>query len=427
MALFKPDTKTTVYANLMLLLAFSIPLHKTFSSLVIMLMVIFWLIESSPKTKFRKLIQPARSGYIIGFSAIYLFYVIGIFYSDAGFEIPQSRFILQVKASLLIFPLIFATVELERFDQRHLNRILIFFIAGCLASTLIILGNATYTFYSTDHTVDVFFYARLAKYHHPSYLSLIYAFAVAFLLTRFLRDQNITRSKTILNITLIIYFQVFISLLSSKAGIIGLFFLWGGVVIFILLKLKNRRWRAVYFSAAMALIFILLLLMNPTVIVRFKAAEKAMTEDYKSDSETLDGSVARILIWRSALEIISEKPVFGVGTGDVRDELVRKYRENNITPAIENEYNAHNQYLQTYLATGIAGLLSLMGSLALAFVVAFRSGNLLYFLFAVLFSFHIMVESMLDRQAGVVFYAFFNALLFYFALLQKKQSNLQLP
>lgn len=424
MALFKPDTKTTVYTQLMLLLAFSIPLYKTFSSLVILLMGIFWLIESSPGTKFRKLIHPARSGYIIGFSAIYILYVIGIFYSDAGFDIPESRFILQVKASLMIFPLIFATIELEGFSQKHLNKILVFFTAGCLASTLIILGNAIYTFYSTDHSIDVFFYARLAKYHHPSYLSLIYSFTIAFLISQFLRDQNMTRCKTILIVTLIIYFQVFISLLSSKAGIIGLFFLWGGVVIFVLSKLKERRLAAIYFSAAMTLIFLLLLVMNPTVVGRFKAVEKAMTEDYETNSETLDGSVTRILIWKSALEIISEKPIFGVGAGDVRNELVRKYREKMITPAIENEYNAHNQYLQTYLATGIAGFVALIGSLAVALVVALRSGNLLYFLFALLFSFHILVESMLERQAGVVFYAFFNTLLFYFALLQKRRSNL---
>jgi len=408
----------------MLLLAFGVPLHKTFSSLIILLLGLFWLIETSPAFKFRRLIHPKKTGYIIGFTAIYVFYFLGVFYSEGRLSNADTRFILQVKASLFLFPLFFATFDWDGFDPGHLKQILTFFVTGCLISSLIILGNAIYTYYSTDHSSGVFFYSKLAMHHHPSYLSLIFSFAIAFLISLMLTVQTLSRRKKILIISLIIYFQVFIVLLSSKAGIIGLIFLYAGVVLFAAFKMKNRLKVAAYLSAAMTFLFLLLLMLNPTVRLRFQAAEKAMKSDYEMRSDSLESSVARILIWKSALEIISEKPVLGVGTGDVRNELVKKYREKKITPAIENEYNAHNQYLQTYLASGIAGLLVLIGCLAVAFAMAIRSGNLLYFLFALLFSFHIMVESMLERQAGVVFYAFINTLLYCFSIHNMRRSEL---
>lgn len=368
--------------------------------------------------------HPKSTGYVIGFSTIYIFYFLGALYSEGMLSEPDTRFVLQVKASLLIFPLFFATFDPDDFDPTIIRKILILFVAGCMVSSLIILGNAIYTYYSTDHSSGVFFYSKFAMHHHPSYLSLIFSFAIAFLITQLIHIHAISLRKRIWIILLVLYFSVFIALLSSKAGIIGLFFLYAGVLLFAMIKMKGRLRVAIYLSTTMSAFFFFLLVLNPSVRVRFQAAEKSLKTNYEVRTDTLESSVARILIWKSAMEIIGEEPVLGVGTGDVRDELVKKYREKKIIPAINNEYNAHNQYLQTYLAAGIAGLLALIGCLTVAFTVALRSGNLLYFLFALLFSFHILVESMLERQAGVVFYAFFNTLLFYFALLQKRRSNL---
>jgi hypothetical protein len=46
-------------------------------------------------------------------------------------------------------------------------------------------------------------------------------------------------------------------------------------------------------------------------------------------------------------------------------------------------------------------------------VAAFRRKDYIYFFFIILFSMNILVESMFENQAGVVFYAFFNSLLFW--------------
>jgi hypothetical protein len=44
---------------------------------------------------------------------------------------------------------------------------------------------------------------------------------------------------------------------------------------------------------------------------------------------------------------------------------------------------------------------------------AIRRIHFIYFSFLAVFAFNILVESMLEVQAGVIYYAFFNALLFF--------------
>ena len=69
------------------------------------------------------------------------------------------------------------------------------------------------------------------------------------------------------------------------------------------------------------------------------------------------------------------------------------------------------------------GFLTLLASLLFPAWFAFRQKELLYLLFLALVSFHFLVESMLAKQAGIVFYAFFNTLLFYMAFSQKKEGS----
>ena len=55
-----------------------------------------------------------------------------------------------------------------------------------------------------------------------------------------------------------------------------------------------------------------------------------------------------------------------------------------------------------------------------ATIYAFRKKHLLYLLFLGIIAFNLLVESMFERQAGVVFYALFNSFLFYYAYSEDK-------
>jgi len=80
--------------------------------------------------------------------------------------------------------------------------------------------------------------------------------------------------------------------------------------------------------------------------------------------------------------------------------------------AFKLELNAHNQYLQTMITLGIIGLIVLLLNLILPALYSMEQKHYLYLVFLILIGFNLLFESMLETQAGVVFYAFFNAYLF---------------
>jgi O-antigen ligase len=349
----------------------------------------------------------------MGFGLLFLVYVAGSFYSEHITGKTGALFTLQVKLSLFVFPLLFSTIDVNLLKENWVHRITKSFVWGSLITSFIILNHAVYQYF-TDQSTTAFFYTRLSMTHHPSYLSLLFSFAIAILINWLISNNQKIDLKHFAVIGLILYFQMFIILLSSKAGIIGLLLVYVALIFMMLLKRRENIKFVSGLITSLVAVFVITLIMTPPAYQRFFAAERALESKLQSDSTAIDGSVARMLIWKSSLEIIREHPIIGVGTGDVNYTLLNKYREHHIVMAEEREYNAHNQYLQTYLGVGITGFLVLIGCLGLALLVAFKYSNPLYLSFILLFAFHILVESMLERQAGVVFYAFFNALLFYF-------------
>ena len=103
--------------------------------------------------------------------------------------------------------------------------------------------------------------------------------------------------------------------------------------------------------------------------------------------------------------------MIGVGTGDAKDALNKEYEKQNITNALTNKFNCHNEFYQVFVTLGIIGFLLLLVTIFFPLVHAFKTSNYLYAAFLLIIIFNFISESMLERQAGVMFYAFFNSLL----------------
>jgi O-antigen ligase len=123
-----------------------------------------------------------------------------------------------------------------------------------------------------------------------------------------------------------------------------------------------------------------------------------------------EGTESRVIILKSGWSVVSEHPVLGVGTGDVNDALEETYKTHAHRIEATLHLNAHNQYLQSWLATGLPGLFLLV---ALTLWPVFRRPNWhpwLFPAFLILCAMNFSVESMLETQAGVLFFSFFNSL-----------------
>jgi O-antigen ligase len=149
----------------------------------------------------------------------------------------------------------------------------------------------------------------------------------------------------------------------------------------------------------------------PYAVQRIGRAGEVVRAGRPADPGLVDGTAERMEVWKASLEVIRDHPVLGTGTGDVKDELIGKYSRDGMEGAFSQKLNAHNQYLQTFAALGIGGFLVLAAMILLPFLDAIRKRDLLYLMFLLVFGLNIAVESMLETQAGVVFYAFFNSFL----------------
>ena len=139
---------------------------------------------------------------------------------------------------------------------------------------------------------------------------------------------------------------------------------------------------------------------------------KAMFDAVKNYEKYLDGkqtttesTAARIMTWDASLKIIKENFWIGVGNGDTKQELLQKYNSLGYQGPARLQLNAHNQYLETMLYTGVFGLLILL-EIFIVPIVLLNKNKTFFWMFAITYGLHFLFESMLNTQAGVIFYLF---------------------
>jgi len=183
---------------------------------------------------------------------------------------------------------------------------------------------------------------------------------------------------------------------------------------------RKRMMTGIAITAAIIVSLVMVLLLVPEARMRLEKMQSQMEEPYSNEAP--NSITMRKVIWESAGEIISAHP-WGVGSGDANDALKEKYIEKNLLRPLNENLNAHNQYLQTTIATGIPGLILFIVAMLSALWAAVLKPDYGYLLFLILFLFCIITESMLESEAGVIFFSFFNSLLAVEALSGKRSAT----
>jgi O-antigen ligase len=120
----------------------------------------------------------------------------------------------------------------------------------------------------------------------------------------------------------------------------------------------------------------------------------------------------RYVIYTCSYEILKEHWLFGLGLGNVQENLDQCYSHVdyiNYDDFKVKNYNSHNQYLNAWLTYGILGLLFLIYYL----VASFNGGLKVHKALIIMVALCLLTENILEREAGVVFFVFFNTILFY--------------
>ncbi|WP_150452159.1 O-antigen ligase family protein [Arenibacter lacus] len=228
---------------------------------------------------------------------------------------------------------------------------------------------------------------------HPSYFAQL---IVLFLVTVIVNEnfKSLRRNK-IHFLFLLFPFFLFLIETSSRIAIISL------VSILLIHSINKLRFKGVLLM--MMFLFVIILFS-----VKFNYLGSKFTKIIDRNGEI---KVERYHRWKEILKVFNQEDrwALGVGSGDARLLYRKAYENGNFQLAFENNYNAHNQYLEFLVSNGLFGLIVYLFILGLfAYQTKLNKEALSFFIIILLFS---ISESFFGRSQGVLIFSFFYSFL----------------
>ncbi len=331
---------------------------------------------------------------------LYVWYLVGLIWSE---DMDYAWFDLGIKAGMGVVPLVVWRIPGHR--RTGGKDLMAWFVAGnVLAVVLCCMVALVRTVVERfdggpAYGAANFIASRFSLFLHPSYFALQACFALVILV--FGRAPALPqRMGTVFVVALL----VGILLCGSKMG-------WAALVV-VFIFLVVAQWRSpaarrklLLAGAAMMGVFLLLVVSSPYVKEKVDQLVDVGAGQRPAPDAT-GSSEVRELVWNAGGQLLREQWLLGTGTGDVKNELLKRYAELGYTHPLKQRLNAHSQLLQTPLTLGVLGglLLALLILVPLARTLLDR--DMTAALFVLLLAVNWAVESMLEVQAGVVFLVF---------------------
>tara|TARA_A100001015_G_scaffold148949_1_gene165179 strand:- start:59 stop:1306 length:1248 start_codon:yes stop_codon:yes gene_type:complete len=363
-----------------------------------------WILSFSYKEKLQCFIKNPPA---IAFVLLYLLHLLSILYTENSSEGWND---LRLKISFLLLPFFMMSVRFIYNEQRIF--ILKFFAVLMMLMALTDLMQA-FLEYLENGNQETFYYIHLpyllaSKVH---YVAWYYSFAIFISIYHLISSQS-NRAFWFLGLLILLFSLI---LLSSRALILAF------IVVFILsflkwfktAKVSRLMWAKILSIAAL---FMLSLVFIPAINLRLNDTVVELQKMFGYDIPKQTNP--RVFIWRYGADLIAKNPIFGFGVGDAKGELSVALEscdamfwngERNV-PIQNKNYNFHNQFMQTWAEVGIFGFLILLFIIIHPFLL--KNSHPLFLIFVGLTFIGCLTESMFERQAGVVLFAFMYPLLF---------------
>lgn len=320
----------------------------------------------------------------------YIFHVIGLLSSsNLGFATMD----LGMKSTFVLFPLYFTLVR----PKLDLTKLFQFFFYGCLFS-LMFYGCVGLVSYFHDGLFPMG--SAFSFWMHRGYYVTYLVLAFTFLFTEVIREQKLT----LINIGVLLLLISGTFFTESKMGIL-IILVNAFLLFFYFLKGKIGWLKSSFTLVIICLLTLFIVSKMLSGNNRFSGALYNLKIERINITST-ESTTARILMWETAFDLIRDNIILGVGTGDVKDELQKLNYEKGYIGVADSNLNAHNQFLNSWVALGIFGLISLLG-VFVTLCITKEFDNMLFvrFLsFSLLFVF--LTESFLEVQAGIIPFAF---------------------
>jgi O-antigen ligase len=379
-----------------------------------------WIPENSFNNKFYiKDFNSPRNILFILFIAYYLWLIAGLFYSSDTKLALSNLF---GRLSLVLFPYVLIkpgeTIKeriktiIRLFAISAFILMLFFFSYAMYRSIIVVNGTWVFNPHPPEFSwLNYFYSTELTLSQHPSYIS-IYILLSVYICLEAWYDDSLFLKWRIVWLGLGICHILSLYFLSSRSGILGALVL---TPLYFLLKFKQIG-RGKY-------IWILILIFSLSLLPIIKKNQRVgiLYEKIVHNGKGVGGNKAnpRLVIWDITLRMIKDNLLFGVGIGDVRNELSVEFHKIGEEKLSKDRYNVHNQFLEVLFESGIVGLIIFLLIFVQMTYTALKDKNILYGLFILIIFLFFMFETVLYRLAGVTFFS-----LFAFLLLHVNEGNI---
>jgi O-antigen ligase len=130
----------------------------------------------------------------------------------------------------------------------------------------------------------------------------------------------------------------------------------------------------------------------------------------------------RLEFWETALFIIKQNPLFGVGTGDIQTSFNQAYNQTHSKLSKEWRLKCHNQYLAITVAFGFIGFIIFINYLMFPALTLRKKLHDLYWPFILIILLSFLTEDTLESQAGLTFFGIFNTLFIWLASCKEEKN-----
>lgn len=402
-----------IFNYLPVLFAFFLPFGQSEHN-YLSLIIIIWFLTSLFCINKQDLLEGIKNKWFLLLFVFFVLHCVSAILSDNKHE---SLTAVEVKLSFLAFPYF---VFLFKWSAATVRKVLTAFVSGGLFALLFCIGRAAYFYFTSG--VNYFFYNDFSFFIHAGYFSMYLLTGIVILNVAYPVWFAGDKMHKPIRFTFTAIFIIGIFLCASKIGLIAaaLTVLVYGIYV-LKSKVSNKK-----IAGIVLLLWILTYITYKVIPAPFERIFYSFTvvTEGNIDKTTSESTGVRILIWQQCLDLVKENYLIGTGVGDVNDALHAKYEENGLTGALEHNLNTHNQFFQTFIALGITGFLILLIITLGTLVYGVIKRNIFLVLFSIIIILNFLVESMLQTQAGNLFYVLFLSVFLRYNPLEQTEGTI---
>lgn len=391
----KEELVRSVSLVLLIGLVLSFPFSRGVASVLIgamALVMIFQLV----RTKFPQPPQKWFYWFLIGYLALYL--INDLFHLNEGFRLTV------LKLPILIG---FVFVLTRDFSRNQWT----FVIAAAVLMVLSISSVSVIGYFGNKEEIDALLLQSkhipvATGMHHIQFgvINALVTGGTAFILVFYNPFQK--QLYAVLAWLVVVVLLINLHILSSRTGLLGFYAAVGTVILTAALNKEQRR-KALVISLAVVVGVLINLGFNDSLKNKVQNSSNDLEAARKGGEHINFNSMSmRLEAYENAFFIIQNHPV-GLGAYQVNAAMNEAYEERKTVLIEENRIGPHNQFLEEGIRWGIFGIAAILILFApFGFSIVSRGFPPVEVFSLVLVGISFLLESQLERQYGIITFAF---------------------